>query len=250
VNELDPVIIQEYVNQKLSDLHQLRIDSIRKLGIESLLVLDSYLFKARDKFVAGKVISTLLDEFLAISEEKFYEDFFKDLVVFIVENTLGGWKSSIEGVDLEFIKDEIHYLTAIKPEPRWASGSSLDRLKHDLNEASTHMRRVNPEIVTQPVLGMCFGRAETRILNGWLIMVGKDFWKFISGHENLYTDIIEPIDSRARQKDELYMNERSASENRFSNEVIDRFCDQDFKIDWPKLVEFNSGNFDLDRFLP
>ena len=37
--------------------------------------------------------------------------------------------------------------------------------------------------------------------------------------------------------------------NRFTKEFIDRFCDDTGAIDWVKLVGFNSGNYDLDKFL-
>ena len=38
--------------------------------------------------------------------------------------------------------------------------------------------------------------------------------------------------------------------NRFTKLFIDKFCDDMGTIDWVKLVEFNSGNYDLDKFLP
>ena len=66
----------------------------------------------------------------------------------------------------------------------------------------------------------------------------------------MYTDIIEPIGYRAKDHNEAFMAEKSRVTNRFTKQFIDRFCDADGTIDWVKLVEFNSGNFDLDTFLP
>ena len=38
-------------------------------------------------------------------------------------------------------------------------------------------------------------------------------------------------------------------DDRFTRQSLNRFCDSDGTIDWVKLVEFNSGNFDLDQFI-
>ena len=34
------------------------------------------------------------------------------------------------------------------------------------------------------------------------------------------------------------------------NSVIERFCTPEGAIDWGKLVQFNSGNYNLDSFSP
>jgi len=81
-------------------------------------------------------------------------------------------------------------------------------------------------------------------------VVGQNFWYLISENRDLYTDIIEPIGYRAKEHNESFAFERSRVVNRFTKEFIDRFCDATGAIDWVRLVEFNSGNYDLDRFLP
>jgi hypothetical protein len=43
---------------------------------------------------------------------------------------------------------------------------------------------------------------------------------------------------------------KSLEELRLEKLLTDRFCDSTGAIDWVKLVEFNSGNYDLDEFLP
>ncbi|MFQ5401614.1 MAG: PmeII family type II restriction endonuclease [Anaerolineae bacterium] len=78
----------------------------------------------------------------------------------------------------------------------------------------------------------------------------QNFWYLISGNEQLYTDIIEPIGYRAREHNDTFLEQKARVTNRFTREFIDRFCHEDGRIDWVKLVEFNSGNYDLDRFLP
>jgi hypothetical protein len=60
--------------------------------------------------------------------------------------------------------------------------------------------------------------------------------------------MIEPIGYQAKAHNEAFDSERSRIVNRFTKEFIDRFCDDRGAIDWVRLIEFNSGNFDLDQF--
>ena len=102
----------------------------------------------------------------------------------------------------------------------------------------------------QPVLGICYGKTKSSYIRGYLKVVGQNFWYLISENKDLYTDIIEPIGHRAKEHNENFIGERSRVINLFTKQFIDRFCDSTGAIDWRKLVEFNSGNYDLDEFLP
>lgn len=42
----------------------------------------------------------------------------------------------------------------------------------------------------------------------------------------------------------------SSSEEKLFGDFLDDFCDDTGAIDWVKLVEFNSSNYDLDKYLP
>lgn len=77
-------------------------------------------------------------------------------------------------------------------------------------------------------------------------VVGQNFWYLISEDKDLYTSIIEPIGYRAKEHNDAFLVEKSKVVNRFTKAFIDEFCDSTGAIDWVKLVEFNSGNFDLD----
>lgn len=99
------------------------------------------------------------------------------------------------------------------------------------------------------MLGICYGKTRTSYLRGYLKVVGQNFWYLISENEGLYTDIIEPIGYRAKQHNDAFHAEKAGLTNRFTSEFIDRFCSESGAIDWTRLVAFNSGNYDLDRFL-
>ena len=67
------------------------------------------------------------------------------------------------------------------------------------------------------------------------------FWKFISGEDSLYMDLIEPLGYLAKKKNEDFIESYSKMINRFTKEFADNFCKKNGEIDWEKLVIFNSG---------
>ena len=83
---------------------------------------------------------------------------------------------------------------------------------------------------------------------GYLKVVGQNFWYLISESRDLYTDIIEPIGHRAKEHNDAFYKQKSGVVNRFTRQFIEEFCDSTGTIDWVRLVEFNSGNYDLDKF--
>jgi hypothetical protein len=102
----------------------------------------------------------------------------------------------------------------------------------------------------QPVLGICYGRARTTYVRGYLKVTGQNFWYLISEDKDLYTEIIEPIGYKAREHNEAFAQEKSRVENRLTGWFLDTFCDATGAIDWPKLVEHNSGDFGQGIPLP
>jgi len=77
--------------------------------------------------------------------------------------------------------------------------------------------------------------------SNYLKLLGQRFWEFISGEENLYTDLIEPLGVRAKERKEEYEIELGKVTNRLTKEFLDGFCDKDGTINWKRLVQFNSG---------
>ena len=250
MNSLDLDRVRDFVNENIVDFHGHRIKSLEGLKLDKLLTKNPYLFKAKNITTAGELISGLLDAFLSSSEEKLFGDFLERLAVFTAEMTCGGHKSAAPGVDLEFINNGVHYVISIKSGPSWGNSSQQDKLEQDLKNAVIRVKQSKRGVNVQPVLGICYGKTKTSYLRGYMKVVGQNFWYLISENRDLYTDIIEPIGYRAKDHNETFMAEKSRVTNRFTKQFIDRFCDADGTIDWVKLVEFNSGNFDLDTFLP
>jgi hypothetical protein len=250
MNPLDLAAVQNYVNENIVDFHQRRIKSLETLRLEKLLTKNPYLFKAKNISTAGELVSGLLDAFLSSSEEKLFGDFLEGLAVFVAEMTCGGYKSVAPGIDLEFMNKGVHWVVSVKSGPNWGNSSQQTKLEQDLKNAVVRAKQSRRGVNVQPVLGICYGKTRTSYLRGYMKVVGQNFWYLISENASLYTDIVEPIGYRAKDHNETFFREKSKVVNRFTLQFIERFCNDEGAIDWAQLVEFNSGNFDLNEFLP
>ena len=241
--------VNEFVNENIIDFHQRRISSLEGLKLGKLLRKNPYLFKAKNTQTAGDLMKGLLDAFLSSSEEKLFGDFLEDLAIFIASQTCDGHKSTAPGIDLEFENKGIYYIVSVKSGTNWGNSSQQSKLADDLQKAAIRLKQSKYSKNVQPVLGICYGKTRTSYLRGYLKVVGQNFWYLISENEDLYIDIIEPIGYRAKEHNHDFQIQRARVENRFTKDFIDRFCDESGMIDWVKLVEYNSGNYDLGKFL-
>ncbi len=241
--------VKKFVNETIGQFHHSRVSSLEKLSLEELLKKKNpYLFRAKNIFAAGTLVEQLLDAYLSSSEEKLFGDFLEDLAVFVAQQTCDGRKSSATGVDLEFHNDGKHYVASIKSGTNWGNSSQQKKLEEDLKKATAVLKQSKRSGQIEPVLGICYGKTKTSYVRGYLKVVGQNFWYLISENKMLYTEIIEPIGYQAKQHNEQFHKEKCAVINRFTQEFISSYCNPQGKIKWAKLVEFNSGNFDLDTF--
>lgn len=251
MNPLDLHTVRVYVNENIDDFHQRKLASLERLNLRTLIRKNPYLFKAKNITSAGELITGLLDAFLSSSEEKLFGDFLEGLAVFVAELTCGGHKSAAQGVDLEFINRNTHYIVSIKSGPNWGNSSQHRRLAQDLRDAVTRVRQSRTALNVQPVLGICYGKTRTSFTTeGYLKVVGQNFWYLISEDPDLYVEIIEPIGYRAKEHNERFAEGRAALENKLTGQFINNFCDASGAIDWTRFVQANSQNFDLTNFLP
>ena len=239
----------EYVNENIVEFHRQKIKSLEELSLNKLLTKNPYLFKAKNITTANDLVTGLLDAFLSSSEEKLFGDFLEGLAVFIAGETCSGHKSTAPGVDLEFISNKIHYVVSIKSGPSWGNSSQQDKLEQDLKNAVIRVKQSKKGVNVQPVLGICYGKTKTSYVRGYLKVVGQNFWYLISENQNLYTDIIEPIGYRAKEHNDSFLIEKSKVINRFTKQFMDMYCSEAGAIEWVKVVEFNSKNIDLDKFI-
>jgi hypothetical protein len=192
--------------------------------------------------LAQEFIEEVLNARLAASEEGAFGGVLEDLAIFVSEMMKGGRKSGITGIDLEFKAGRRHSIVSVKSGPNWGNDGQQTKQQMDFEKAIRTIKQSSHEVEVYPVLGICYGKTKTSFVRGANKIVGQNFWHFISGSETLYQQIVEPLGYEAKKHNEAFLEGRAKIVNKFTKEFMVAFCKGDGQIDWPKVVEFNSGN--------
>ena len=234
--------ITDYVEANIQVFHQRRLDNLQRLKMLNVVKQKNpYLFKAKNINTAQDFVKTILDARLSSQEETIFGGFLEGLAIFICSEVYGGQKSSAEGIDLEFEKDNIKYLVSIKSGPNWGNSSQVKKLRDNFRQAKRILGTNRSSTNVVAVNGCCYGKDGTPDKGDYLKLCGQQFWEFISGDDNLYTDIIEPLGHRAKEKNEQFSEAYGKVINKFTAEFIRKFCDAEGNMLWEEIVKFNSA---------
>lgn len=233
--------VKDYVQRNIRSFHQAKIASLRSLKLTTILKKKNpYLFKEKNITLAQDLVKTLLDAHLSSQEETMFGDFLEGLAVFVCKKVHGGWKSTAQGVDLEFDKDGKRFILAVKSGPNWGNSSQIRKMKDDFRKARQTLRSSNSKLDVVAVNGCCYGRNTKPDKGDYYKYCGQTFWEFISGDPNLYLDIIKPLGHSAKIRNSEFSKEYSQLINRFTSDFSQEYV-LNGEINWNALVEFNSG---------
>lgn len=241
MQQINPNDVIIFVEEHIGEFHKSRADSLKSLKLTQVLKRKNpYLFKAKNINDAHDLVKLILDAHLSSQEETVFGQFLEELAVFVCGEVFGGGKSSAEGIDLEFKRDDILYIVSVKSGPNWGNSSQIKRMVDNFKQAKRILRTGNNKANIQAVNGCCYGQENKPDKGDYLKLCGQEFWEFISGNDRLFVDIVEPLGYRAKERNEEFLVESSRILNLFTQEFMDDFC-VDGRIDWDKLVRFNSG---------
>lgn len=234
--------IIRFIEPNIHEFHSRRLENLLELQLKKILSRKNpYLFKAKNQNTAPDLVKTILDAHLSSQEEGIFGGFLEELAVFICGRVYGGKKSSAEGIDLEFERNGTSYLVSIKSGPNWGNSRQIVRMKDDFKKAK-RIRGTNTRgVKVVAVNGCCYGKDDNPDKGDYLKLCGQRFWEFVSGNEHFYTDIIEPLGHKAKEKNERFQTEYNKVINKFTLEFSKEYCATDGSIMWNKLVRFNSG---------
>jgi len=235
--------IDEFVKNKVSEFHQKRIDSIKSLTLSKILQRKNpYLFKAKNVNTAEELVKSLLNAFVSSQEETLFGGLLEDVALFVCSKVFGGQKSGIEGIDLEFNRDGKRYIVSIKSGPNWGNSQQIKKMIENFQKAQRIIRQNAKDTQIVCVNGCCYGKTPENPDKGfYLKLCGKEFWELISGDENLYINLIEPIGHKAKERNEEFLKELKLTYNRLVEEVKQKYCLPNSNyVDWGRFVQFNS----------
>jgi hypothetical protein len=233
--------VTQYVEKNIATFHNKRIQSLDDLKLSQILKRKNpYLFKAKYLLTSEAIIKGLVDAHISSNEETIFGDWLEGLAIFINGKVYGGKKSGITGIDLEFDHDNRRYIVNIKSGPNWGNSSQIAKMIDDFKTATKALRTSNSKLNVVSVNGCCYGIDNSPEKGDYLKYCGQRFWEFISGAPNLYTDIIEPLGHKAKERNDDFNKSYAQMINKFTKEFSNDFCKKSGEIDWIKLVEYNS----------
>jgi len=240
-NKIQKEIIM-FIEPNIRKFHRRRLENLLSLELNNILKRKNpYLFKAKNINTAQDLIKSLLDAHLSSQGEGIFGGFLEELAIFICSKFYGGRKSSAEGIDLEFEKENTKYIVTVKSGPNWGNSQQISRMKDNFRKAQRILRTNSKKFNIIAVNGCCYGKDDNFNKGDYLKLCGQRFWEFISGDENLYVEIIRPLGHEAKKKNENFSKEYARVINKFTFEFANNYCDKKGNILWDKLVKFNSG---------
>lgn len=228
-------VIQPFYIKRLEKLNRLTFDELLKRK-------NPYLFKAKNIQTAEEFTRYILDAFLSSQEETIFGDLMEKLAIHICEAIFGGYKAEqgkFKSIDLIFDRDGKTYLVGIKSGPHWGNKDQQDAMKRNFKAAKELLRAEGNTQEIIAVNGCCYGKDSQPDKGEYLKLCGQAFWSLISGDDDLYMKIIEPLDEEAKQKDDMFKDAYTKKINMFTAEFLNGYS-VNGEIDWAKFLQFVS----------
>jgi hypothetical protein len=246
-------VINPFYTSRLKKLQSLKLSTVLKKK-------NPYLFKAKNLERSQDLIESIVDAYLSSQEETMFGNLLEGFAVYVSHTLCAGFKpEKMPGVDLQFERDGKLYIVGIKSGTSWGNADQINAMKNNFKIAKEKFREagVTKEIVA--VNGCIYGRDSHPLKDKLVVRVkgrppevrdeeqdkvyykyaGQDFWHFISGDDDLYREIIKPIDEEARQKDEVFQRAYNAKVNEMTTDFNNNFLTNNL-IDWGRLVDYVS----------
>ncbi len=230
----------------ITPFYKVRMNNLAELRLKSVLKRKNpYLFKAKNIELAGDLVKSIVDAFLSSQEETIFGNLLEGFAIHVSKTLDEGFKSELRGADLEFGRDGVYYVVEIKSGTNWGNSSQVGRMRDNFKAAKQLLRgRGHDEVVA--VNGCIYGKDGRPLKRHadpdkqYYKYAGQDFWRFISGDDDLYREMIVPIDEEARQKDEAFQRAYAAKVNEMTQDFTANFMTADKQIDWLGLIDYVS----------
>jgi hypothetical protein len=241
--------VYRYVEQHIGEFHAKRLEKLGNLRLKAVLYRKNpYLFKAKNTLTAETLVKGIVDAYLSSQEETIFGDFLEGIAVFVCSKVFKGYKPrtrDLEGIDLVFERDGKVYIVEIKSGPNWGNSSQIKKMAQNFRAGQKALREKYPRTEIVPVNGCSYGKdARPRKTrpdgSAYWKLCGQDFWSFISGNHELYTEIIEPLGHQAKERNEDFEEAYARVINKFTIKFAQEFCGSDGVIDWEKIVRLIS----------
>jgi Type II restriction endonuclease EcoO109I len=134
--KMTPLNLQDvtaFVEQNIGDFHKQRLDKVADIKLKKvLLTKNPYLFRAKHVTNPSEIVQGILSAYISSSEEGIFGNWLERLAIFINDSVYHGRKAAVEGMDLDFDREDKRYLVNIKSGPNWANGGQTKHMMLNL----------------------------------------------------------------------------------------------------------------------
>lgn len=233
----------------IKPFYEIRLNRLESAKLSAILKRKNpYLFKAKNVETAGDLAKSILDAFLSSQEETIFGDLMENLAIRVCHEVFGGKKAEegkYRSVDLIFNRNKKTYIVGIKSGPNWGNSDQVNTMKKNLKVAKKLLRAGLGKNNIISVNGCIYGRDNSpHKVNkdpslSYHKICGQSFWELISGDDQLYKKIIQPLDKEAKKRDDIFKELYIKKINEMTKDVVDLFYIKD-NLDWDKIIDYVS----------
>ena len=212
--------IAEYVENNIAGFHSARIEKLKSINLKDLLSRKNpYMFRAKNIVTAGQMVESLASAYMSSAEESIFGNWMEGIANVVAEKVYAGYKSA-----------------------SWSNSTSMKKQKEQFVKAVRIFNTSRKTVPTKCIEGCCYGNDNKGYTDSTHEKYcGEKFWTLISGEPTLFVDIVEPLGFKAKEKNDEYYAEYGRMINKFTQEFIAEYCDNDGNINWDKIVRLNAA---------
>lgn len=239
-NSYSEEAVVKAIANALDSFYKSLIKKIDSLNIKAVMRRKNpYLFRAKAMNGAAQIIDAILSAFVSSSEETIFGNVFFEPIATAAAQ---GQKALAEGVDIMIERNDTIYAIAVKSGTSVFNADSRKKQEQNFMAASKLAQQAKKRFV--PIVGYGYGNKKTSnrgLPKFYIELAGKEFWAELTGDEEFYIKLIRYMDQLPEKYIEDFDVSYQKASNRLVREFTQQFCFKDGRIDWERLVEFNSG---------
>lgn len=234
-------LFEDFIKSGVVALHKSKFKKLKNLKLEDILYRKNmYLFKTKYLQTPEELVRSIIDAFISSSEETTFGNFMEKFAIYTSHILEGGQKSSTKGIDLEFNRGGVRYLIDIKSGPNWGNSNQIAKMEDNFKKASKTLQTSGGNVNAQFINGCSYGVDDNPQKGGYLKLCGQRFWAFITGDNDFYLRIVEPLSYEAKERSEEF-NELFTKQLISFTSIFHQQFVHGGEIDWKKLIIANSG---------
>ena len=240
--EIDLAELREFIHDELHRFNESKLSKLNGLDLVKIIRRKNpYLFRYKNFEALEDLVKALVDATLSSSDETLFGVILERVAIKVCEQSFSGRKSMVEGIDLEFDRDNIRYIVSIKSGPNWGNSDQKKRMKQHFTQARRIFQQGGYSQMVRAIEGCCYGQTSRMFNQGdYQKLCGREFWQLISGNQAMYQVVLDLIAEASKDNGRTYKHHYDIAIMRITDELSSIYIDLNGDIDWSKILEKNS----------